>query len=233
MKKILLASSSRQFLKRNTSLLNGRGLEIFSATRGDETLRFHEEHPVDLIIADQLLEDMEGSRLCALVNREKELRHVPLIFCCLDNRSAAALSERDGAVTLLLKPIDPVQLLEVISRLFDEQISRSKRVALQVKVVSKKVGLESICHSHDISNTGILVESDHLFDIGDQLVCRFTLPSSIEIETDGEVIRTVCASDGKTYCGIKFINIPFSQFKAIDEYVSTRPQLMKCIKGNR
>lgn len=231
MKKILIASSSKLFLKRNTDLLTGRGLGLFSTTRGEEALKLHEEFPVNLILSDVLLEDMDGCKLCSLVNKEKKLRHVPVILCCHDHHESIEKIKQSRARALLVKPIDPILLLETVSRLFDAQIGRSKRATLKVKVLSKISNLEFICLSHDISNTGILLETNNILDLGDQIICQFKLPSSCQVETVGEVIRSVSTLDRKTYYGIKFINLSLSQLKAIDEYVDLQSHPLPMTRG--
>jgi len=222
MKKILMASSSNQFLKRNSDLLMGRGLELFITNSGQEALRLHKEFHYDLILSDALLEDMDGKTLCGLVNQDKELRHLPIILCCRDGHESVAKFNQSKVVAFLVKPINPTELLETVSRLFDMQIGRSKRVAFKVKVLSKSLGLEFICQSHDLSSSGILVETDKKLAIGDQVFCQFKLPSSCQIETDGEVIRSVNTIDCKIFYGIKFINIPLPYINAIEEYVNLK-----------
>lgn len=222
MKKILIASSSNQFLKRNSDLLKGRSLELFITGSGQEALRLHKELHYDLIISDATLEDMDGETLCALVNQEKELRHLPIILCCLDGYERISQFKQSKVVAFLAKPINPTELLETISRLFDMQLGRSKRVVFKVKVLSKRLGLEFICQSHDLSSSGILVETDKKLAIGDQISCQFKLPSSCQIETDGEVIRSINTIDCKVYYGIKFINIPLPSINAIEEYVNLK-----------
>lgn len=222
MKKILIASSSNQFLKRNSDLLMGRGLELFIINSGKEALRLHKESHYDLILSDALLEDMDGNTLCTLINQEKELRHLPIILCCRDGHESVAQFNCSKVVALLVKPINPTELLETVSRLFDMQIDRSKRVAFKVKVLSISLGLEFFCQSHDLSCSGILIETDKKLAIGDHVFCQFKLPSSCQIETDGEVIRSVNTIDCKIFYGIKFINMPLPYINAIEEYVNLK-----------
>jgi len=225
MKKILLVSSSKGFLKRNTILLAGRELSVFTVSSGEEALKLHEELVFDLILSELELEPegMDGSRLCSEVHRAKNSRLVPVILVCYDRLDSIQKVEQSGANALILKPIDPIQLLETIGSFIDMQIGKSKRVVINVRVITKKSGLEFFCFSHDISNTGILLESEYQLSLGDRIVCAFNLVDSIQIEAEGEVIRCMSVNDGNTLYGVKFIAIPLSYRKSIDSYIDSLP----------
>jgi CheY-like chemotaxis protein len=224
MKKVLLASESNLFLKRNTTLLQNRGLRLFTATSGAKALELHHEHIFDLIFADWALEDMDGCMLCSLIRREENLHHVPVILLFYSTLESIEKVQQSGASSMLLKPVEPMQILETISQFIDIQIGKSKRVELNVKVQSKILGLEFFCVSHDISNTGILLETKNHLDIGNRIICQFELLSSCQVETEGEVIRSLSTLEGITLYGVKFIDLSFSYRRAINNYVAAYTQ---------
>jgi CheY-like chemotaxis protein len=71
MKKVLLASASRVFLKRNANLLKGRGFQLITTLSGAEALKLHKENLFDLVLADLKLEDMCGCTLLSMVRDEE------------------------------------------------------------------------------------------------------------------------------------------------------------------
>ncbi|MBP1728610.1 MAG: response regulator, PilZ [Deltaproteobacteria bacterium] len=220
MKKVLLASASKVFLKRNTNLLKGRGFQLISTMNGAEALKLHKEYLFDLVLADLKLEDMCGCTLLSLVREEEASRHVPVILICHKISGSIERVEQSGASAMLLKPIDPIQLIETIGSFLDMQIGRSKRVVLNVKVLVKKIDLEFYCLSYDISNTGILLETEYNLDLGVRIMCRFTLPGSCKIEAEGEVIRYMSTLEYKSLYGVKFINLPLPYLKSIEHYLA-------------
>lgn len=221
MKKVLLASASRAFLNRNTNLLLKRGFQLFTATSGAEALKLHEEHFFDLILSDLELEDMAGNKFCSLAHTGDAFWHVPVILTCHNTPASIEKVRQSGASAILVKPIDPIQLVETIGRFIDLQIGKSKRVILKVTVMSRKDGQEFTCFSHDLSNTGILLETDYHLELGNRIVCRFTLPGSYQIEAEGEVIRSMCTLEGNSLYGIKFIDLSLSFRRWIDDYVAS------------
>lgn len=225
MKKVLLASEYRIFLRRNTNLLMRRGFQLFTAASGGEALRLLEEHLFDLVILDFKLEDMSGCTLCALIRKEKKFQDLPVIVACHNIPGSIERVEQSGATAMLLKPIDPLQLLETVGRFLGIEIGRSKRVVLKVNVLSKEANLEFSCYSHDISTTGILLETDYQLALTSRINCRFTLPGSCRIETEAEVIRCMSAIECENLYGVKFIALPLSCRRAIDNYVISAENL--------
>ena len=94
MKKVLLASASRVFLKRNSNLLKGRGFQLITTMSGADALKLHKEYCFDVILADLKLEDMSGCTLFSLVRDEEVSRHVPVILICRKIRVAWRESSR-------------------------------------------------------------------------------------------------------------------------------------------
>jgi CheY-like chemotaxis protein len=221
MKNILLASASKVFLRRNSNLLLRRDLELFTAMSGAEALRLHEEHSFDLILADLDLEEMSGCAFCSLVRQGESFQQVPIILICHNFTDSIEKASQSGASAILLKPIDPIQLVETIGRLIDLKMVRCKRVVLNVKVLIKKLELEFFCLSSDISTTGILLATEYQLELGSRIICEFTLPGSCRIETEGEVIRSLSTVQRKGLYGIKFIDLPLPYRQAIDSYVNS------------
>jgi len=221
MKKVLLASLSSTFLKKKTNLLRQRGFRLFTATSGAEALKLHEEHQFDLIFADLQLEDMGGYTLCSLVRRQEKSGQIPFILISLNIAGSIERAEQSGASAILLRPIESVQLMETIGGFLDLQMTRSRRVMFTAQIFIKLAERQLCCLSHDISNTGILVETGSLLATGSRIVCRFTLPGSHQVETEGEVVRHENTVEYECRYGIKFINLAVSDSRAIDNYAAS------------
>ena len=223
MKKVLLTSASQSFLTRNAKLLMKRGFHLITAKSGEEALRLYKEGQLDLIFSDVQVEDMSGCTLCHLIQSDDNVRDVPVIVSCYDIPSSIENVKQSGASGFILKPIDPIQLIEVIGSFVGLGFGRSKRVVLKVKVLSKEQNLEFFCFSHDISNSGILIETEHQLALKSHIICQFTLPGSGQIELEGKVMREVSALEFNNLYGIKFVAIRFSYRKAIDKYIASIP----------
>ncbi|MDD1776433.1 MAG: response regulator [Candidatus Methanomethylicus sp.] len=218
MKKVLLASESEGFLDRNTELLLQRGIQIFTVTSGEAALKLYTENHLDLIVVDYRLDDILGCALCSQLSSTKHLRQTPTVLITRNTSNDMDMATNSGAGTILLKPVDPNKLLEVITGTIDLQAIRCKRVALNVPVVCKKPELEIPCLAHNISNSGILIETDQLA-AGTRIKCEFTLPDSMHVDVEGEVVRIATSPEGKQLCGVKFIQTPLPSLRTIMNYV--------------
>jgi DNA-binding response OmpR family regulator len=217
-KKVLLTSSSKAFLGRNVNLLADKGFQFFTAATGSETIKLHQEYLFDLILSELELEDMDGCKLCAEVRKTEHSHPVSVVLICSDTAECLEKVEQSGATAILLRPIKPTQLLVTIGSIINMQLARSKRVEFNAEVLCTQQGLEFSCVSHDISVTGILLETEHKLSLGDQISCQFKLFDSSQAHTEGVVTRCI-SPQGKMLYGVKFIDIPSPNRSAIGKYV--------------
>lgn len=225
MKKVLLTSASKPFLKRNTSLLMSQELQFFTSSSGLEALKLHEEHNFDLILCDLELDDMDGCGFCSEVHKMQMSHLVPVILICYDSAESIARVKKSAASAILLRPINPTHLLVTIGSFLDMQLARKKRIVLHVPVLNKTQGFEFLSNSRDVSITGILLETEFEIKIGSQITCHFHLPDIGQIEPKGEVIRSFISNKGKKLYGVKFIELPVATRRAIERYVDKNNHL--------
>lgn len=219
-KKFLLASESKSFLKRNTSLLQRREIQLFTVTSGEEALKLHGECQFDLILTDLELEDMDGFTLCSQIRQREVTKTIPIIVTCHKTPGNLEKVTQSGATEMLIKPIDPFELVGAIEQCTNLKMIRHKRVELDVKVMLKANDIEVSCDSYDISSTGILLMTGVDLALGMRITCHFTLPDSYPIVADGEIIRAMSTLMRKSLYGIKFIHLSPSNRAAINEYVN-------------
>jgi CheY-like chemotaxis protein len=233
MKKILLASSKDDFLRRNTNLLMSWSFKLFTATRGKEILDLNKEHDFDLILSDSELEDMSGSEFCSLIRHDESSRNVPVILTCHNIPGIIESFEQSGANAIILKPIDPIQLLENIGKYIGIRLVRDKRVAFKHDVTCEINGLKFVCSSHDISISGIFLETDSKLDLGSRITCRFTLPDSCNIELSGEAIRCISSLNGYYRYGVKFISVPSTCQKALGNFIASASNIQTATQNTK
>ncbi|WP_033543111.1 ATP-binding protein [Planococcus sp. CAU13] len=92
--------------------LEREGYSVFGAGGGMEAIRLLEDLPIDLVILDWALEDMNGDELCRHIRKEHTLTELPILM--LSDRPG--LREKTDAFTAgandyLLKPCDKEEFL--------------------------------------------------------------------------------------------------------------------------
>lgn len=92
------------------------GLEIFQASSGKEGLTLLEEHPIDLILVDIQMPEMNGFEFANIVAESESYKDIPLIFLTAYFKSDEfeARGYKLGAFDYLTKPIDEHRLLNKI-----------------------------------------------------------------------------------------------------------------------
>ena len=214
-----MVSSSKSFLARNKNLLTREDFQLYTAQNGAEAFQLHQEHHYDLIMADLHLHDMGGDTLCVNLRSGEVAQNVAILLICYDKADEHARVAQSGADAKIIRPVQPEQIIDSVGSLLDMQLGRTKRAMFTVKVVSKKGGVEFYCLSRDISITGILLETEYHLDIGDRIICQFTLPGASLIETEGDVVRSCKVQESTNLYGVQFVGLPLSSRRVIDNFV--------------
>ena len=221
MKKVILVNSAHHYLDREEGLAKRADFRIFAVATGREALLTHRREKADLIVADLELPDMGGDELCEQVRRESEIRNVSFIVTCPSDSGSLARASRCGANSWVTKPFRPAALLEKIEELITISTRRGYRVLLRARVRGAMDNAVFFCTSHNISVTGMLIETEKHLVKGDQLTCMFFLPGSRQIEVNGDVVRSVTLPDGSYHYGIRFADLPPEFSGVIEQFVAT------------
>jgi c-di-GMP-binding flagellar brake protein YcgR len=93
-------------------------------------------------------------------------------------------------------------------------------VLLRAKVEGAKDDAVFFCTSQNISDSGMLIETDRLLLPGDRLTCSFFLPGAARITAVCEVSRQETSADGRHHCGIRFTDLAPGHKRDIEGFVS-------------
>ncbi len=220
MKKIIIVNAIHAFLERDKSILNRADFRIFTATTGKEALRIHREEKVNLIVADLDLPDMGGDVLCSEVRQESTIRNVSIILVCQDVPAELERASTCGANAWVTKPVRPEQLVESVGQLLAVSLRRGYRVLLKARVNGARESVPFFCTSHNISVSGILLETEKPLESGDCITCSFFLPGSQQIVADGEVVRLEKKPDGLIHYGVRFTDLAPHFREEIERFIA-------------
>ena len=117
-KRVLVVDDMRTMRMLVPAYLVGRNYSFDFAGTGREGLELAQKSTPDLIISDVHMPDMTGSELCLAVRKVGRLHRVPFILMTgtATVSEARRLMIQCGADAILAKPLDPVQLTEVVDR---------------------------------------------------------------------------------------------------------------------
>lgn len=222
-KKILIVDNLKDMIEREKTILNRVSFEIFTASTGHEALSVHKRHQVDLMLLSLDLPDMSGDKLCSSIREDSCLRQVSIIITCSKDPDCIERATRCGANTHITKPFHSSELTEKVTKLLSIPQRQSYRVLIRISIKGNFANESFFCSSHDISSSGIMIESDRRLAKGALLSCSFFLPGYGQIVADGEIMRTDNSADTPRY-GIRFRYLDSEYKKGIDSFIANRSE---------
>ena len=115
-KKVILAvDDSPENLDVLKSLLTP-GYTVKAAINGMMALKIAEKALPDAILLDVRMPGMDGFEVCRKLKQEESTREIPIIFVTgEDDADMHAMAQQLGAAGVLIKPVDPVSLSDMLS----------------------------------------------------------------------------------------------------------------------
>lgn len=224
MKKILVLKDVKADLDKIGGILSRASFRIITANSNKEVVTTHKQENVDLIITKLKSPGLDGDALCSLIRKDEKSRKVSVIIVCSNNKTDIDRSSNCGANAVLTMPLSSDELSKLVFNLFNVQRRESYRVLIHVQVNGKHGNKSFLCSSVNISCSGILIETDNLFDLGTNVSCSFFLPGVKKITVDGTIVRANPKVDINEY-GIKFGRINFEDRTAIEAFVQSKTGL--------
>lgn len=90
-----------------------RTYNVYTATNGVEALKITSEYPVDIVVSDVMMPEMDGIELCNRLKNDLSTSHIPVILLTAkSDEQSTVLGFQSGAEAYVAKPFDP-QILEL------------------------------------------------------------------------------------------------------------------------
>ena len=117
MKTILAVDDSATMREMVSFVLESAGFRVIEAEDGAQGLEKATATPVDLVITDQNMPNMDGLTLVRSLRELRDYKSVPILLLTTESSDAMKAQGRAaGATGWLVKPFDPNTLLEVVQK---------------------------------------------------------------------------------------------------------------------
>lgn len=94
--------------------------QVVTASEGLQGWAMIQEQKPDLVLLDLMLPGIDGFEICQRAKTDETTKHIPIIFLTAQPQpSAIAKAMALGAVGYIIKPFDPVKLIEQINEALD------------------------------------------------------------------------------------------------------------------
>ena len=115
--RVLLAEDDRAVRRLLQVVLERAGYEVIPAADGLEAMKLALSSPINILITDAMMPNLNGHELCRFMRNSETLSHVPIILL-----SALEKKVSDGqADAFLTKPVSSEILLECVEKLLAEK----------------------------------------------------------------------------------------------------------------
>jgi len=119
MRTILTVDDSTSMRQMVRATLQSAGYGVVEAADGQEALEFAQKNTVDLVISDVNMPRMDGIKLVSELRALPSYRLTPLLLLTTESSQEKKLEgKRAGATGWIVKPFNPSQLINTLSRLF-------------------------------------------------------------------------------------------------------------------
>ncbi len=153
---ILVVDDSKASIELMETLLTSRGYDVVSASSGPDALHVLQLRPVDLIVLDMNMPEMNGLETCRQIRMVQKLRHVPVLFLTAESYDPRLIAQAfdAGGNDYLSKPVRSVEFiarvraaLRVYHMHLELEVMRknlSKFVSKQARDLIKQSGPEEV-----------------------------------------------------------------------------------------
>ncbi len=116
-RRILVVDDSASVRQVQSFVLSGAGYEVVEAMDGRDALEKLAAHPVQLVLTDLNMPNLDGTGLVRAVRGSPAHRLTPVVVITTESQEAKKQEARAaGATGWIVKPFTPDQLLAVVRR---------------------------------------------------------------------------------------------------------------------
>jgi len=109
---ILIIEDDKHISKLINYNLKNAGYVCFIASCGEEGLKILNKQPIDLIILDIMLPNLDGFEVCRIIKQENKFKHIPIIMLTARGEEVDRIVGLElGADDYIVKPFSPRELV--------------------------------------------------------------------------------------------------------------------------
>ena len=116
-KKVLTVDDSKTMREMVSFTLSQAGFEVLTAEDGNDALKVMNDHPVDLVITDINMPNLDGIGLVKAIRANAAYRAIPILMLTTESNAAKKQEGKlAGATGWIVKPFEPEKLIQVAQK---------------------------------------------------------------------------------------------------------------------
>jgi uncharacterized protein (TIGR02266 family) len=221
--KTILVVDDVPMFRELASLFLARTGRVRVASSARQALEILKSEPIDLVVADLHMPDMDGAELCRSVKQDADLALTPVVLMLRPaDEQARERAVRAGADDILCKPLAREQLIHVTRHFLETGLTRGlPRVEVTTPVRLRTSLVQSWGTARNISRGGILVETDCELLPKTEVELDFALPASKSpMKPLAQVVWSRESEDLRlTSHGLRFLAIDPQTLRELDDFI--------------
>jgi CheY-like chemotaxis protein len=118
MKTVLVVDDFASVRLYHTTFLKQKGYACVGATDGAEALNALQQQPIDLVLLDMVMPNMDGREFLARLRSQPGYASLPILAITSEAKKAETLAcQEKYQIHILLKPVLPATLLDEVQQL--------------------------------------------------------------------------------------------------------------------
>lgn len=116
-KVILIVDDSESIREVVNFTLENEGYKVLVGVDGKDALKHLNGNPIDLIITDLHMPEMDGIELIKNVRNMETYKRIPILFLTTESQVAKKMEAKEvGATGWIIKPFVPAKLIEALKK---------------------------------------------------------------------------------------------------------------------
>jgi DNA-binding response OmpR family regulator len=220
MRRILIALKDQGVSKRLDEMLEPSGYKLYLAGSFEEAAELYKAEAHDLVIAELDIPGSGGDKLCIHIKKSFPEHNTFVILACGATAAELRKCGKSGADSYVKTPIEPDDIVRRVNAILQKDTWRAPRVLVKVRVATSFKSEEFFCTSHNLSVTGIFIETDKSLARDDIIHCSFYLLDMDRIRADCKVVRVGKAKNGMHAYGVEFVSLDGTQKEVLEEFIA-------------
>jgi len=113
---VLLVEDDRALRRYLEIVLERAGYKVISAADGLEAMKLALTSPIDIVVTDAMMPNLNGYQLCRFLKNSSQLSHLPIVLLSAREPKEGSW-EREQADAFLAKPVSAQDLTDCLERL--------------------------------------------------------------------------------------------------------------------
>ncbi|OFX23557.1 MAG: two-component system response regulator [Bacteroidetes bacterium GWA2_31_9b] len=116
-KNILIVDDSESIREVVKFTLENEGYNVMIGVDGNDALQYLNGKPIDLVITDLHMPNMDGIELIRHIRTIDAYKHIPILFLTTESQVSKKMEAKDaGATGWIIKPFVPAKLIDALKK---------------------------------------------------------------------------------------------------------------------